>query len=228
MTDVSRDERGLTLVEVVIALFILTIIMGALAIVTITSFKATASSFTQLNNSHDRQLLEVYFPRDVLSANHATVIDAATLESGGGPNPRLTVLCQNAPLGIVSTNTTVLQLTWQGLPPQSTGTNQASEYFAVDYAVVPAPGSTTKYELERFYCHSTTAPSAAMAHSYGELDPDTVVAFGLAAPTGTTYPAYAQCMVGASGTDCAGSLTLNVTDTSDRAFKIAGEMRSGT
>ncbi len=228
MTDSSHDERGLTLVEVVIALFILTIIMGALAVVTITSFKATASSFTQLNNSHDRQLLEVYFPRDVLSANDATVISAPALESGAGPTPPLTVLCPNAPLGTAPANTTVLQLTWQGLPPQSTGTNQAADYFAIDYAVVPAPGASTRYQLKRFSCNSTTPPSTAAAHSYSELYPDTVVAYGLAAPTGSTYPAYAQCMVGGSGNDCTGSLTMNVTDLSDRAFQISGEMRSGT
>jgi prepilin-type N-terminal cleavage/methylation domain-containing protein len=78
-----RDDAGLTLIEVVITLLILSIIMGPIAAVTIIGLKTWTSSAATLSVSHDRQLLETYFGRDAASATAATLGKTGTCYTAG-------------------------------------------------------------------------------------------------------------------------------------------------
>ena len=158
----SPGEEGFTLIEVLVSMLILTIIMGALAAAIITSYNATASSFTRINNSHDRQLVEVYLPGDLLSANSATVATVTQLQAS--PPGGLTGFCPDSKVA-ANSPITVLQLSWQGSPSQTTSTTALSvEYYTVDYTLITVgSGSLVSHQLVRFACNAAaqTGPQSA-------------------------------------------------------------------
>ncbi len=223
-----RSSAGFTLIEVLVSMLILTIIMGALAAAIITSYNATASSFTRINNSHDRQLVEVYLPRDLLSSNSADV--AAMSQLTANPPTGVTGFCPNSkvpPFGI--SPVTVLQLKWQGTPPSTTSTTFPSlEYFAADYTeITVGSGSLVSHQLVRFACKASAQSGPQATWIWTTMAPDTVVAYGLAAPnpgSPASFPASVACQTIA----CTGLLTMTLTDVSNNAYEISGEMRSST
>lgn len=68
----SRDEEGLTLIELMIVVILLPIVIGAIAVALITVFKNDTGIQTRLSDSHDAQITSTYFVRDVQGAQQVT------------------------------------------------------------------------------------------------------------------------------------------------------------
>lgn len=64
----SRDERGFTLVELLVATSILGVVMGAISAAIIVGLKTTDDTITRLSESHDTQISTAYFSGDAQSA----------------------------------------------------------------------------------------------------------------------------------------------------------------
>ena len=71
--EVGRDERGFTLVELVIGIAILGTIVGGLAGAIIVGLRTADATATRLAQSHDAQLVSVYLPRDLASTSSDVV-----------------------------------------------------------------------------------------------------------------------------------------------------------
>lgn len=63
----GRDDRGVTLIEVLIAMAILTVIMVPLGNAMISFFRNTDETNGRLSESHDAQIAAAYFAQDVQS-----------------------------------------------------------------------------------------------------------------------------------------------------------------
>jgi prepilin-type N-terminal cleavage/methylation domain-containing protein len=62
-----RDDRGVTLIEVLVAISILTVIMVPLGNALISFFRNTDATSGRLSESHDAQIAAAYFAQDVQS-----------------------------------------------------------------------------------------------------------------------------------------------------------------
>jgi prepilin-type N-terminal cleavage/methylation domain-containing protein len=60
-----RDDRGVTLIEVIVSIAVLTIIIGPLSAALIGFLRNTDDTTRRLNESHDMQLSAAYFAQDV-------------------------------------------------------------------------------------------------------------------------------------------------------------------
>lgn len=71
-------DEGFTLIELLIAISILPLIVGAIAVATISSFGNAAAVSARVADSHDAQISSAYFARDVESA---TLVSTSTTSS---------------------------------------------------------------------------------------------------------------------------------------------------
>ena len=69
------DERGFTLVELLVASVIVGIIMSAMATAIIVGLRTTDEANTRFSESHDAQIASAYFVTDVQSADSVTTTD---------------------------------------------------------------------------------------------------------------------------------------------------------
>ena len=75
--DSATGEEGFTLIELVIVLIIMPLVIGAVAMVMITTLKATSpgdphGTAARLAESHDAQITSTYFGRDVQNSTQIT------------------------------------------------------------------------------------------------------------------------------------------------------------
>ena len=64
----SKDEQGVTLVELLITIVILSMIMGAIAASFVTAFSSTGPTAELIRQSNDAQLIAGFLVRDAQSA----------------------------------------------------------------------------------------------------------------------------------------------------------------
>jgi prepilin-type N-terminal cleavage/methylation domain-containing protein len=83
------SERGFTLIELLIVLGILPLLIGAIAVVTISSYRNQATTSTRLVTSHDAQISAAYFVRDVQSAIHVSTQTSPATCAVSGANTQL-------------------------------------------------------------------------------------------------------------------------------------------
>jgi prepilin-type N-terminal cleavage/methylation domain-containing protein len=74
-------DEGFTLVELMVAVAILGIVMGAITAATIVGLRTTDETSTRLSESHNAQMASTFFAHDVASASDVSLTDTAC--SGG-------------------------------------------------------------------------------------------------------------------------------------------------
>ena len=67
----DRSDSGFTLIEVLVATVILSLIIGPMTAAIILGFKTEGLAAQRLTTSQGRFLLNVYLPRDAMQATHA-------------------------------------------------------------------------------------------------------------------------------------------------------------
>jgi prepilin-type N-terminal cleavage/methylation domain-containing protein len=79
----ATHDDGFTLIELLVAITILGILMAALTAAIITGLKTTDDTSTRLAESHDAQIVQVWWPQDVQSATDVSTTDTTC----GGVTP---------------------------------------------------------------------------------------------------------------------------------------------
>jgi prepilin-type N-terminal cleavage/methylation domain-containing protein len=130
------DDRGVTLPEVLVALAILAVIIIPLSDALIGFIRNTDATTRRMNESHDIQLANTYFARDIESLG---VHDSALALLQSINNPGATYACSG-----LATDTSVLSLAWDD--PSS-----ASGVIRVTYVVRDVGG---EHQLRRLRCSS--------------------------------------------------------------------------
>ncbi|WP_408898893.1 type II secretion system protein J [Nocardioides sp. R1-1] len=153
-----RDDRGFTLVEMLMTVAIMGVIVTALCGIVISYFKTTVDTQARFTESLDVQFAAAYWQRDVASIGVRSY-DAGTktfpLQQSVGVTPACTL-----PAG-----TTVVTLAW-------------SAYTSLDSTAVPSPVTVSyvaqpdggRYDLVRRRCHGSTVVSTVeVAHSLNQI-----------------------------------------------------------
>lgn len=161
------DERGFTLVELIVTIAIMGVIAIPLGNALIAYFKNTTTTTNRLGVSHDAQIAAAYFAQDVqsLGRHDWTVLPTGT----GTPYP----LTQSVETGVAangglfpcgSTGTTVVRLLWDD--PAAT---QTPVVVRVGY-VVQTVG--TEQQLHRVKCvgNATVVSDTVLAHNLNSYD----------------------------------------------------------
>jgi type II secretory pathway pseudopilin PulG len=127
-------EAGFTLVEVVIAVTLLALIMGALTAAFITSIKLASDTTQHTKESNDAQLIAAFFVRDAQAAGATNAIT-------GSPDGNYGVTLNDATgCTIPSGDSAVVRFEW--LDRQSAAPGQSYDDIAVYYYVPPAAGKS--------------------------------------------------------------------------------------
>ncbi|HZU78663.1 MAG TPA: hypothetical protein VE991_02000 [Acidimicrobiales bacterium] len=200
--DVASPDAGFTLVEVVVALVLVMLIMGPIVAAIIVGLNTTGAASTRLSQSDDRQLLEIWLPRDVAGTQHLL---PGTTTPGATANVALSASNCAVTQGAQPAGTTAaLVLQGNGVTvTTNNGLTSTSTYlYEADYVLVSS-GSSKR--LVRYYCNPSTSTSMSM-----------IVAYGLTSATGTAP---------ASPTAPA-TISLAVTDTAGNTATIQGLERS--
>ncbi|WP_344610871.1 prepilin-type N-terminal cleavage/methylation domain-containing protein [Dactylosporangium salmoneum] len=174
---VRRDERGLTLVEVLVAIVILGIIIVPLGNALIGFIRNTDDTTRRLSESHDAQIMVAYFAQDVQSVGvRDWTADGFPLKQSIFPD-----VAYNGspyPCGAADTPKAVVRFAWDDL-----GTAYVNR---VSY-VVRTVGA--ERQLHRIMCTKSSTSDTVLAHN---VDGDPVLS--CSGPTGdcSTAPAVPQ------------------------------------
>jgi prepilin-type N-terminal cleavage/methylation domain-containing protein len=168
------DDRGMTLIEVLLAVTLMAIIIGALANAMILFSRNTDATTSRLTESHDVQIAAAYFAQDV---------EATGLHNWGLTDiPLKQSVWQNLAAGSAcGPDAAFLQLSWDS-PPNATGN---PDVIAVAY-VVKTVG--TERQLLRYRCvNGSLNPGTpqVLAHN---LDAGTPAVTCLTSCAGATPP----------------------------------------
>lgn len=128
----APDERGFTLVELLVAISILGVVMGAVSAAIIVGLKTTDGTITRLSESHDTQISTAYISGDAQSAQGVTQNVAGDSCSGTGA-------------------TALVRFTWADSVDTTTDVAKTAAY------VVVATGAGR--ELHRRYCEGSSLTS---------------------------------------------------------------------
>lgn len=79
----ARDERGVTLIELVLAVALLSIIAVPLSSAFIVGFRVTAQANAELNDGNASELVSLYFPKDVQNTNPANPVAQNATDCSG-------------------------------------------------------------------------------------------------------------------------------------------------
>jgi prepilin-type N-terminal cleavage/methylation domain-containing protein len=174
MHHLRRDDSGVTLIEVLMAIVILSIIIVPLSNALIVVIRSTDDVNRRLNESHDVQIATAYFAQDVQSVGRRNW-------AGGSPFPLQQSIELGAapgstfyPCGVSGTPNAVVSLAWDS--PQSATANP--DVIVAAY-VVQVAGS--ERQLRRITCNgATTTSTTILAHN---LDPTVTPLAQCANPT---------------------------------------------
>jgi prepilin-type N-terminal cleavage/methylation domain-containing protein len=195
----SRGEQGFTLVELLVAITIMSMIMGGISESIIVGLRSTAAISTSVSESHDTQMVTAWFPRDV---NGATTI------WGGAPLAKTQPLCAT-PAGWTRTVLTMLS----GDPTLPLLTS---------YVVVK---TGTMFQLVRTVCEGANVPDGPVivVHNLATevLAPAAAVVWSA---TVVCTPACSPPGKPAAVTP-AKVVTLAVTELSGFTFQVTGQSR---
>lgn len=162
------DEGGFTLLEVIIVVAILALIIGPITASVMVGFNAVSASSASLNQAADRQLVQLYLPRDVQSATSATTYQNQ---------------CDSAHAA-----TTALSLDWGAIVVAGSPPTTSAQPNEVDYVLQAAPQSgaapPTWRLIRNFYIGCVLQLSTIVAYN---LEPNVNAA--LADPVTTTNAA---------------------------------------
>jgi prepilin-type N-terminal cleavage/methylation domain-containing protein len=164
------DERGLTLVELIVVIAILGVIVVPLGNALMAYFRNTTTTTNRLGVSHDAQIAAAYFAQDVASLGRhkwSAVPDGTTT-----PYPMLSSIEVNVPANggsfpCGSAGTTIIRLLWD-----DSAVTQTPSVVAVGY-VVRTVG--TEQQLHRVKCvgNTTVVSDTVLAHNLDSYDTPT-------------------------------------------------------
>ena len=167
-----RDDSGVTLVEMLIVITVVSIITVPLTAAVIITLRTTGAASLRLTQSHDRQLLEVYFPRDVASATSTPQVDVN---------------------GTCAGKTSKVVLKWTGVPAVSgVPATTVQQNYEADYVVEGA-------NLVRYLCQGGAKSSFAVAYALSSTTPPSAVVSGKSVTLTVTDSSGASYSVAGQG-----------------------------
>ncbi|MGI5246194.1 PulJ/GspJ family protein [Dactylosporangium sp. CA-139066] len=144
---VRRDERGLTLIEVLVAIAILGIIAVPLANAVIGFIRNTDDTTRRLNESHDAQIMVAYFAQDVQSVGvRDWAKDGFPLKQSVFPNVDQ--------CGAAGVSKAVVTFAWDDLA--------RSDVVRVSYVVMTRGAER---QLHRIRCTASSTSDTVLAHN---------------------------------------------------------------
>lgn len=203
MTRGRRDDRGFTLLELVMTVTILGIIIVPLGTFVLEYFKNYPQTLSRVADSHDMQIAAAYVSNDVASAGLHSSYTSAT--------PAQSVWTTSFPASYCGSGagTTVLLLSWNTWTVAASGAGSFGPASSVAY--VNESGA-----LHRIYCASGTTPAA-----------DVVLVHGLQSARVGCPTTAAACETPAP--PAAVNVTLNIStgagDTASTSVVLTGERR---
>ena len=158
------DDRGLTLIELLVTISILGVIAVPLSAALMTYFQHTDDTTERLSISHDAQISAAYFAQDVQS------MGTHDWNTGGFPL-RQSMWLDVAPTagpnacGAASLPNAIIRMAWDD-PTAASGGN----VWRVSYYLQPVSGGLN--ELHRIVCTTSTTPTSdlLMAHNVDTVD----------------------------------------------------------
>lgn len=167
----NPGEEGFTLIELVIVLVILPLVMGAVAVVLITTLQDSAGVSTRISESVDSQITSAFYVRDVQSAQFVTTSATAAAPwaavAGGS-------VCGSGPSTAI-----VVSLAWASGTTLGTGTTAETVVTYRKTAQAQGSGSVS----------GSTLTSTAPVFSSGDVGQPVVQTDGSLIPVGTTIKA---------------------------------------
>ena len=176
----SGEEAGVTLVELIVAIAISAIIIGAITNAIFVGFRTTDKTTTRLAESHNTQLVATYFPSDVGRSRYATI----------------SLLPGDSPAGCSEITSGGQNVVLLPFAPRPDGADPITVAYRIEVT-----------SLVRYQCGVS-----------GMADRVTV-ASGISA-------ASAAKSTSGSGTTEQRTVTITVTETSGRIFKVSGHPRT--
>jgi prepilin-type N-terminal cleavage/methylation domain-containing protein len=136
----TRDEAGVTLIELVLTLSIMGIVMVALTSALMLGFRTTRDSSTGLDQSNAEQLVNLYLTRDVQGAD--SVQNAVTSTCGNQP-VALQAISHSDPLAASGDVTVTYRLAGNDLLRRVCGPTPSTQTLARNVTSFTASGATT-------------------------------------------------------------------------------------
>ncbi len=171
----AREDRGFTLIEVMIVIVILGIIMVPLTNAVIGYFKNTDETTNRLSVSNDVQFASTFFAQDVASIGHRDSSFALTQSVETNVSPLLgTFKC-----GKLGGPTQTIRMAWD-VPTGPTTTSEVRVAYFVD----------TDQQLHRIQCNNSfvVATDQVLAHNVVSFSGLTCTPTGFSACTSSTPP----------------------------------------
>ena len=143
----DAGEEGFTLIELVIALVILPLIMGAIAVALLVTLQDQVGVSTRVSTSADAQVTSAYFVRDVESAMYVTTTPTPAQGSVAWPS----TAGQADACGSGKKTTLIVSLAWPSGNRPITTTATVVSYWRMPQGV-----------LERELCRGSASPSSGV------------------------------------------------------------------
>jgi len=194
-----KGEEGFTLIELVIVLVILPLVMGAVAVVMLTSLENQQGIQNKLSDSSDATVSTAYYVRDVESATSVTTTSS--------PSDR-TFVCGENGTGLASGKSSFL------LGLQLAGGSSVSYYEWAPRASTWPPPAGYATELVRLFCSSDTVTSPVQVVMSQSINvASTAPGVACLSPLPTNTPAGVTCTPGTNWTPTyvVSNITLGIT-----------------
>jgi prepilin-type N-terminal cleavage/methylation domain-containing protein len=203
-----RDDRGFTLVELLIAIVILGIIAVPLGNVIISYLRNTDATTARLSESHDAQVSAAYFAADVASVG----VRSTTYSSDpAAPYPLTQSIEENAPAtggrfpcGTAGTPNAVIRFAWDDYTSAS-----AAAVIQRRVAYVSETDAGGQAQLHRLVCAGSATVTA-----------DTVLAHNLVSMSATCTPAPCSGSGAAVPVAVQLSLTIHGLQSTDATYHV--------